>query len=143
MEQLDIFNNPVPPVRTEVKIVRSYIRRKKVTVLDSPVVIDNSGIKTGSKINRERLIKQNLKALNLILAGGRVNMTHAYDVGIGTPHSRFADVRLWLSQHGVILQDAMTVITNLAGEKISCKEYWMSDSDIEKISKIVKSWDEK
>lgn len=150
MPQLDLFNNPVPSVSMEMKIVRSYVRRKKVNIGNEFVskdydftanAVNSAEVKTGSKINRDRLVKQNLRVLKLILAGGRVNMNHAYEVGVGTPHSRFADVRTWLSQHDVILHDAMTIITNRAGEQISCKEYWIDAADIEKITKIIESWD--
>ena len=136
--QVDLFGNREPMAKVVKVTVKLHKRRISGNGRKEKDI--HGVVRTGSKINQDRLVKQNLKTLNLLLAGGRVNMTNAYEAGIGTPHSRFADVRTWLSEHGAILYDAMTMVTNRAGEKISCKEYWMDQNGIALISEVIKSW---
>lgn len=89
-------------------------------------------VKSESPINNERLCKQSTKLLELLCKNppSQVSYYDAYSNGIGTPHSRFAEVRKYLKNKGIVLHDRYDSVINSDGDRISFKRFWIDEKDI-------------
>lgn len=75
---------------------------------------------SGSPINTDVFSTKNKQLAEYLLKGGRVTMFDALRLfGIGTPHSRLAEIRKIFKQHGITLNDKFVKVNGTI-----CKEYW-------------------
>lgn len=78
---------------------------------------------TGSPINVDSLSRQNRKLYEALLSGGKLTMLDAVKMGIGTPHSRFADIAKVLAQHGQTLYSRYVRIDGINYKEYSLKPF--------------------
>ena len=93
-------------------------------------------IQTKSPINKANIIGQNTKLLNALIKRKSLHMVQMVQMGIGTPHSRIAEVRLSLMEKGITLHDEFIRVPNLIGLEIQCKRYWIDEKDKKKLKNI-------
>lgn len=95
-------------------------------------------IKSESPINNERLSKQANKLLELLCNNKKdkgISYYDAYSIGVGTPHSRFAEVRKYLKDRSIVLHDKFDTDINSNGDKIAFKLFWIEEKDIFSLKK--------
>lgn len=94
-----------------------------------------------SPINTPALSSENLSIYNLLIDGRKLTK---FNVIAGSPHSRFFEVRKWLADRNIILQDEYVIRKNGANKDVQVKLYWLNHDDILRLKNgvdiVEKSW---